>query len=388
MAQQLFPGQRPDEKVLFMKRRHWFVLLLWTVPLLLLLFVMFGIGLLIGVAVELNPVIWALVILALIALPTGMLVWRILDWENDHYILTNRRVIHIERVYFLFESRQEAPLSKVQDVTFVMPTPLHNVLDFGDVVAETAAPEGQIIFEAIPKPREIQAQILRAAGLREHGRVPGEQPEGFSFWRLLRAMGEFLARMLYPVYPRHGVIIWRKHWFVLLKALVSPAVGMLLTGVFISVALGLEAPQIVVLILSLVFLLLVAWLVFRVIDWHNDIYILTADRVIDIEKRPFTREFRREANMGMIQNVSYEQPSFISKVLNFGNVRLETAGTLGEFTFDNVPRPREVQSEITRRLAAYRAHMEQEHVRREREQFRRMVEETLQELGVVRDSSS
>jgi uncharacterized membrane protein YdbT with pleckstrin-like domain len=156
----------------------------------------------------------------------------------------------------------------------------------------------------------------------------------------------------------------------------------------IVLLLGTEVPQIAILILFLVFLSLVAWLVFRIIDWHNDIYILTTDRVIDIEKRPFTHEFRREANMGMIQDVSYEQPTFISKLLNYGNVRLQTAGTLGEFTFDNVPRPREVQNEITQRLAAYRAHAEQEHVRREREQFRRMVEEALQELGLFGDSSS
>lgn len=383
MAQRaLFPGQRSDENVLFVKRRHWFILLRWVVPPLLLLLAMLGAGLVIGIALELEPLAWALAILLLIALPVGLVVWRVLDWENDHYILTDQRVIHIERVYFLFESRHEAALRKIQDVTFHMPSPLHNILDFGDVQVETAGTEGQIQFEAIPNPREIQIQVLQAAGLQRRGRrLNPETPEkSFNLWGLFRAAGKFFARMLYPVYPRRGVVVWRKHWFVLLKAAFAPAMAALLTGSITLATLIAGVPGSVTIILATVFVLLVAVLAFIFIDWHNDIYILTTDRVIDIEKRPFTMEFRREANMGMIQDVSYEQPGFIAKALNFGNVRLETAGTLGEFTFDNVPGPSEVQNEITRRLEAFRAHMERERARREEERMRKVAEKVVQDL--------
>jgi len=377
-----FPGQRPDEEVIFVKRRHWFVLLRWITPPAILLLTMLGIGLVIGIAAELQPLVWALVILVLIAIPVGLTVWRVLDWENDHYILTDQRVVHIERVYFLFESRHEASLSKIQDVTFAMPTPLHNVLNFGDVEIETAGTAGQIRFEAVPQPREIQSLILKAAGLQRRGRPAREAPqaEAAGFWKLFRAMGEFLVRMLYPVYPRRGVIVWRKHWYVLLRSAFIPAAAAFLTASIILALMLTRPVPIAIAILSLVFLLLVAVLAFLFIDWHNDIYILTTDRVIDIEKRPFTREFRREANMAMIQDVSYEQPGFIAKLLNFGNVRLETAGTRGEFTFDNVPNPRGVQNEIVRRLSAYRAHLQEEQARRERERFLQMVQEAMQEI--------
>ncbi len=377
-----FPGQRPDEEIIFVKRRHWFVLLRWLTPPVVLFLAMLGIGLVIGAAAELQPLAWALVLLLLIAAPVGLIVWRILDWENDHYILTNQRVVHIERVYFLFESRHEASLNKIQDVTFAMPTLLHNLLNFGDVEIETAGTTGQIRFEAVPNPREVQTLILKAAGLQRQGRPSQEppRPKPLGLGDLFRGLGGFFVGMLYPVYPRRGVIVWRKHWFVLLKSIFIPTVAALFTAILILALLLTRPIPAAIVVLSLIFLILVAVLAFLFIDWHNDIYILTTDRVIDIEKRPFTHEFRREANMGMIQDVSYEQPSFIAKLLNFGNVRLETAGTRGEFTFDNVPNPREVQNEIVRRLSAYRSHLQEEQARRERERFRQMVQEALQEI--------
>ena len=378
-----FPGQRPDEEVLFVKRRHWFVLLRWLTPPVILFLAMLGIGLVIGVAAELDPLVWALVLLVLTAAPVGLIVWRVLDWENDHYILTSQRVVHIERVYFLFESRHEASLNKIQDVTFAMPTMLHNLLNFGDVEIETAGTTGQIRFEAVPNPREVQTMILKAAGLQRRKRLPREVPpaEATGLWGWLQGAGKFFVRMLYPVYPRRGVIVWRKHWYVLLRSIFVPAFAALLTATLILTLLLTRPIPAAIAALSLIFLILVAVLAFLFIDWHNDIYILTTDRVIDIEKRPFTHEFRREANMGMIQDVSYEQPSFIAKLLNFGNVRLETAGTQGEFTFDSVPNPREVQNEIVRRLSAYRAHLQEEQARRERERFLQMVQEAMQEIG-------
>jgi len=67
--------------------------------------------------------------------------------------------------------------------------------------------------------------------------------------------------------------------------------------------------------------------------------------------------------------VSYLQEGFLAKTLDFGNVRLETAGEIGAFTFDYVPHPKEVQVEIFRRLEQFRARAWQEEKRRRQEEF-------------------
>jgi len=96
------------------------------------------------------------------------------------------------------------------------------------------------------------------------------------------------------------------------------------------------------------------WLIWRGVDWRNDLYIITDDRVIDIEKVPFRYEHRREASLDKIQDVRYLQEGFIALRLDFGNVRLETAGGIEAFTFDSVPHPKQVQAEIFKRIAQFR----------------------------------
>lgn len=380
-----FPGQHPDEEVIFKQRRHWFILLRWLVPPLVLFLVTVGVGVGIGLALSLSALAWAGVILLLSIGPLGLTMWRFLDWENDHYILTNQRVLHIERVYFLFESRDEASLGRIQDVTAEMPSLMANLLYFGDVVIETAGTAGQIKFESVSKPRKIQRLIFKEAGLPEAGMKEAEEwaPERM---RILRPM-EMLVRMFYPVYPKGGgVEVWRKHWYILLTKMAGPFLAaMLLLVVWIVIlprdlpSLPQSVPELAVkAIPGIFFLIFVGWMAWITIDWHNDLYVLTDTHVIDIEKRPFTLEFRREANLGMIQNVSYEQPTFIAKLLDYGDIRLETAGTMGEFTFDNLPRPRHVQEVIIQRLTDFRRRTaEPEPAPRTREELERALDQIL-----------
>ncbi len=356
-----FPSQQRGEKVIFKLRRHWFILLQWLVPPLVLLLVTVGVGFGIGLAISLAVPLWVALILLLSIGPLAITIWRILDWENDHYILTDRRILHIERVYFLFERWEEANLDKIQDVTVEMPSFMANMLYFGDVKIETAGTAGQIKFESVPKPRKVQRLIFQQAGLPEPGTEGPEEKR--SFWLRLLRPAEAFVRMLYAVVPQgDDVVVWRKHWFVLLTKMFKPLlVAILVLSIWIIILLmdlpGTlpPIPALAIKVLpGIFFLIIIGWIAWIAIDWHNDLYVLTSSHVIDIEKRPFTLEFRREANLGMIQNVSYEQPSFISKLLGFGNTRLETAGTMGEFTFDNIPNPRQVQEVIMQHLTEFR----------------------------------
>ena len=40
-------------------------------------------------------------------------VWSAVDWGNDYYLITNRRVVAIRRVPLVYDDRQEAPLSMI-----------------------------------------------------------------------------------------------------------------------------------------------------------------------------------------------------------------------------------------------------------------------------------
>jgi len=387
MAQRLsFPGQREGEQVILKERRHPVTLLGW---LILPFLVLAALGIVAWLLTQrLRPSPGTLVLIWMICLLPGAawLVWCLLDWGNDYYILTNQRVLHIEKVYFFFESRIEANLNRVQDVRVEIPNLLANLFYYGNVVIETAGPTGRIVFSAIAKPRKVQRLIFQWAGLPAQRREEEREEGGPERWEPERPRWQqphqVLWRMFFPVVPpRDEAIIWRKHWWILLTQLVTPGIALLaLLGIMVLwMRFKLPREGQIVWLIGIVVVLL--WIIWRTIDWGNDLYVLTPDRVIDIEKRPFVFEDRLEASLAMIQDVGYTQPSFISMLLDFGDVFLETAGELGRLTFDNVPHPREVQRTIMGRVRAFRAAARRREEERRRQEMRELMDEILRERG-------
>jgi len=76
------------------------------------------------------------------------LVWGVfnyINWKDDEYIVTSKRVIHIERFVIYGEKRDEAPLIRIQDVTVVASNFWERLLDFYDLSIKTAG-AGTIVF--------------------------------------------------------------------------------------------------------------------------------------------------------------------------------------------------------------------------------------------------
>jgi len=99
------------------------------------------------------------------------------------------------------------------------------------------------------------------------------------------------------------------------------------------------------------------------------VYIVTEDRIIDVEKVPlWGREERREASLERIQNVNLLIPGPLAAALHYGNVDIDTAGGEGKFTFTNVVEPHQVQREIMFRVEQARQRRQQlEAQRRQKE---------------------
>jgi uncharacterized membrane protein YdbT with pleckstrin-like domain len=378
----VFPGQLEDERVIIYERRHWFTIIKWIRrPLAFLLIsslIAWVVTMLLGPTSALSLLFYFFVLLAI-----GWFTWQALDWENDRYIVTNKRVIHIEKVYLTREKRDEAPLAMIQDVVVDMKGLMTHLLYFGDVVLQTAGTLGTIRFKGIQKPRKAQAQILALVSRAKAAMPMEEEPQGIQVVREIvgwpkpeakslpltaeelrweseeprRAQMSEVIKMMFFAKQAFGENqhIWRKHWWALLKEMISPLlVFIILSILWAAASLFLGFNLWFDLLLGISLAANSAWFIWRTIDWRNDLYVVTDDRVIDIEKIPFIREHRREAGLDKIQDVRYLQEGIIATRLDFGNVRLETAGGIGEFTFDSVPHPRQVQIEIFNRIERFR----------------------------------
>lgn len=361
MIQSRFSWLHQDEVVLSFHRRHPYLLalrlllpaFLLTLPAAFWLLGSFG---------RILPLAY----LFLGPLAALLFMWFYLDWQNDYYVVTDKRVVHVEKVMLLYEERNEAVLGRIQNVTLVSPHALARVLGFANLVIETAGVRGKMVLTALPQADRVQEEIL-AQVERFREEAPSEEalvePQERAVVTRKRGALPLLLDYLFPRLrlEENSQVTWRKHWYVLLRKTAGPLVLLVVVlEIGVAVALGLPLvsflPRTSALVLSVTAASLLAlFILYRYEDWRNDVYILTDDRIIDMEKKPlFLREERREASLAMIQDVRYLIPGVAYNLLNVGMVIIETAATEGEFTFDWVHDPRRVQEEIFARLDAYR----------------------------------
>ncbi|MCS7220290.1 MAG: cyclic nucleotide-binding domain-containing protein [Anaerolineae bacterium] len=387
LRQPIAVSAQREEVVVYSSRRHWWLLVRRIAILVLLWLALFALAYY-GLGQHIRPILEES-ILALTIFILGCIAWVAIDWSNDWLIVTTRRVIHQERVILTSESRFEAPLEKIQDI-HVRRRWLGQLLGYGTITVQTAATVGRLEFDYLPDPETAKQHIFeqmtrRLAGvqatsrerirreLEEHlelGILPAPPQATLTVWPATSASGTTSRRSslrfrLFPFREEEGDrITWRKHWlnlllrtgWPLLFTIAVPAVAVLVWQSWGDLrAQGVETAS-AVFLFSLLELASVLWLLWQYADWRNDVYIVTSDRIIDIEKKPlFFSEERREASLGMVQNVNSHIPHLLAFVLGYGDVTIQTAAEVGAFRFVFVPNPREVHAEISRRLDAFRA---------------------------------
>ncbi len=308
-------------------------------------------------------------------------VYAFYDYWHDCLVVTNRRVMNVERKPWIDERRSAARLDRVQDVRFVQPSLMARLLDYGTIYVQTAGARGKLSFDRVHHPRqardlifeqtgrardragsERQAMIARKVlGAMGHGSTPGDEPLRMASQEdvaQVRRPGLLLRAVRYLLPPTRsetpdGTITFRKHWWSLLRLGWLPiGLWLLATGAIMAALVGsgpLAGPVAGAGLVLWLALLAWAWWVFE--DWRNDLYVVTRELVIDINRRPlgiFSEQ--RQAPLGQVQDVRFVIPNPLAAILRFGDVVIETAAESGSFTFDSVRNPQAVQEEIFLRL--------------------------------------
>jgi uncharacterized membrane protein YdbT with pleckstrin-like domain len=103
---------------------------------------------------------WVFIWLGAEAVCLGILFWFIEDWRNDYFQLTKNKIIQVDqRPLLLGVSRREAPIDRIQNLGFEIPTVIARFFDYGHVKFETAGTEGQFILQFVRRPKDVQAAI-------------------------------------------------------------------------------------------------------------------------------------------------------------------------------------------------------------------------------------
>jgi len=78
-------------------------------------------------------------------------------------------------------------------------------------------------------------------------------------------------------------------------------------------------------------------------DWYFDVYIVTNERVLEYEFKPFVSYKVTEAELGNIEDVEESGKGIVADLFNYGDLIIRTASRHGEIAFDAIPDPTRVR---------------------------------------------
>lgn len=82
------------------------------------------------------------------------------------------------------------------------------------------------------------------------------------------------------------------------------------------------------------------------LHWFFNIYIVTNERIVDIDFYYLLYKHFSEAELTKIQDISFTSSGLLATIFNYGNVLVETAGELPSIEFESIPHPQKVVEKI------------------------------------------
>ena len=294
--------------------------------------------------------------------------WNFLEWSNDIYIFTDRRVINQEQGVFLYEGREETPMDMIISLSS-QASFLGRQYGFGDLFIKTFT--GSLRLKNVPRVDQTRTYLdyliekSRQSKRREEkqdfanylnsrkGNAGAAEFQAGEAEAHIASVGQihstsFVQRLLGLKHTRGDTVIYRTHWLFLFRKTILPFLLLAALALLLGYMLGtharlLDSPFVFgLLILSMTAASL--WWLYQYLDWRNDQYIITPDQLIDVYRKPLGREDRRTAPLENIQSIRYQRLGLLGLTFNYGTVYVKVGNE--DFTFDNVYRPLEIQQTL------------------------------------------
>ncbi len=148
--------------------------------------------------------------------------------------------------------------------------------------------------------------------------------------------------------------ILRRDVFILIKKMCLFALLIVLPLIFFYLAFssqpslfnGTISYPLIILGTSSYYLFIWVFFFFSFIDYYLDIWVITNERIIDVQQKGFFARTISEQRLYRIQDVTSEVQGFFPTILKYGEVYIQTAGAQQRFLFHEVPHPHEVRNTL------------------------------------------
>ena len=380
-----FPEQKPDETVRMVVRKHRWFLVRPALPLIGACLALFLLLTLLGPTFPSLQSVWTVLDFAASVFVLGTAIWflykDLVVWFYQTTIITDQRIIMwgARGGSFLNPSREETPLDKVQQVAIAQRNLWDILLNYGTVHVYIVG--GEVVLENVPRPKLVKDAVRGTTEEFKTKKAPKEKtplpddpvmvalleklakpdeipslpdadekyivrhPERYSD-KLRGPKRTFGGPLRIPCDVRYTsdeftVEYIQRSPYVLVWHLI-PTLILLVVTIFIAF---LVSSIFVLMSIAVVVLLLIVGL--TVINYVDDVYILTNKRIIDIQRKYIIfDEDRIEVEYKNIRDIIVKSPNVIEYALNIGDVHVQTPGSSPDVLFDGVAHPFALQDKI------------------------------------------
>lgn len=93
--------------------------------------------------------------------------------------------------------------------------------------------------------------------------------------------------------------------------------------------------------------LIVGYVLQNLLIWYYNVYLITNQRIVDVDFKGLMHYASDEAALHQIQDVSHKQGGLWQLLFHYGTVHIQTAGTRQNLDFERVPLPARVADAVT-----------------------------------------
>jgi hypothetical protein len=163
---------------------------------------------------------------------------------------------------------------------------------------------------------------------------------------LYRLPNQLPAEKIVKVVRRDIFILLKKIMFFVLLTILPLLFFYFLLFTNPKIMNGVISYPLLVLGTSAYYLFIWLFLFFSFIDYYLDVWIITTERIIDIQQQGFFSRVIAENKLFRIQDVTSEVHGIIPTLLSYGDIYVQTAGTKERFYFHQVPEPDKIRDLI------------------------------------------
>ena len=149
------------------------------------------------------------------------------------------------------------------------------------------------------------------------------------------------------------IIYVHRHWacflgqfFLSFFLLIIPISILILIYIFNHSFFRGLVTNIIVLILSVYYLIAIAFAFVSWVSYYYNVYIVTKDEIIEITQVGFFGRKISQLSLLRVQDITSHIKGFLPTLFDYGDVLVETAGEHENFLLQNIPNPQEISTQI------------------------------------------